>query len=83
MADDTEEEREGEKERGEVERDRRRPDSLSSDLEPGRWQTEEVREPAGEVTLGMAGRRGGQTSENQSHERLESNEFIRGEGKAQ
>ena len=48
---DTEEEREGEKESGEVERDRRRPDSLSSDLEPGRWQTEEVREPAGEVTL--------------------------------
>ena len=41
----------GEKERGEVERERSNPDSLSSDLEPGRWDIEEVREPAGEVTL--------------------------------
>ena len=41
----------GEKERGEVERERSNPDSLSSDLEPGRCEIEEVREPAGEVTL--------------------------------
>jgi hypothetical protein len=41
----------GEKERGEVERERSSPDSLSSDLEPGRWEIDEVREPAGEVTL--------------------------------
>ena len=63
----------GEKERGEVERERSKPDSLSSDLEamvmvrllatmimvaescylePGLCEMEEVREPAGEVTLG-------------------------------
>jgi len=41
----------GEKERGEVERERSNPDSLSSDLDPGRWEIDEVREPAGEVTL--------------------------------
>jgi len=48
---ETEEDLLGEKERGEVERERSKPDSLSSDLEPGLCEMEEVREPAGEVTL--------------------------------